>query len=405
MKIAFIVTEFPSLSETFVLNQITGLVDLGHEVAIFAYIRPRDKEVHTDVQTYNLYNRVTYFNMPKNKIMRIMKAFWLFIFNFYKWPVETLKSLNFIRFGKSTWNLTLFYCLMPFLGSSFDIIHCHFGPNGIIGAALKDIGIQGKIVTVFHGRDLSTFIREQGHFTYRNLFKNGDLFLPVSNYWEKKLISLKGNSKNIKVHHMGIDLAKFAFNTRRIFSNETIKILTIGRLVEKKGYKYSIQAIARLCSKYKNIEYIIAGEGPLRAKLEAFAEKLNIQNHIKFLGRLSQTEIIKLYEKVHIFVLASITASDCDQEGIPIVLMEAQAAGLPVVSTHYSGISEVVLNGKSGFLVPEKDQNALSEKLSYLIEHPDEWSDMGKVGRSLIAKYYNIRELNGQLVETFKSIL
>ncbi|GAG59657.1 unnamed protein product, partial [marine sediment metagenome] len=212
------------------------------------------------------------------------------------------------------------------------------------------------------------------------------------------------NKERIILHRMGINLGIFKFSERRIQSNESIKILTVGRLVEKKGHKYAIKAIAKIVKRYKNIEYIIAGDGSLRKELENLVSELEIKNYVEFLGVVEQNEVLKLYRQAHIFVLPSITASNGDQEGIPIVLMEAQATGLPVISTYHSGIPEVIVDGESGFLVPEKDIDALTQKIEYLIEHSEIWPEMGRAGRKFIEERYDINKLNKRLVEIYRAL-
>ena len=405
MKIAFIVNVFPKLSETFILNQITGLLDLGHEVMIFAEYNPNEKKVHPDVEKYQLMDRVLYFDIPQNKIKRVLKASYLIITNFYKNPIKIFKSLTLFRYGKSALSLQGLYFLIPFLDTNFDIIHCHFGPNGIIGASLKEIGVEAKIITTFHGYDMSTFILNNGTGVYNDLFSKGDLFLAISEHWEKKLVELGGDAKKIRVHRMGIDLEKFEFSERKILPGESVKILTVGRLVEKKGHKYAIKALAKLINKHKNVIYKIVGDGYLRGELESLVTELGIEKYVEFLGDVEDEELFRLYHDSHIFVLPSVTARNGGQEGIPVVLMETQAAGLPVISTFHSGIPEVVLDGESGFLVPERDVDALTKKLEYLVVHPEIWPEMGRAGRKCIELRYDVRKLNQQLVKICEVLL
>lgn len=408
MKIAFIVDGFPTLSQTFILNQITGLIDRGHEVDIFAGYNPNEEKVHPAVEKYQLMEHVYYFNMPVNKIKRVLKGVGLLVMNSRKAPARLLRTLNVFKYGKDALSLRLLYAVIPFLGKEqkYDIIHCHFGPSGSLGVLLYEIGaVKGKIITTFHGYDMSSFIVSNGNNVYKKLFFNGDLFLPISDYWKRKLIRLGCNEKKIIVHRMGINLEKFKFSERRKQSGEPIKILTIGRLVEKKGHEYAIQAIAKIIKKYKNIEYIIAGDGPFRSKLEDLISELGIESYIKFLGAVEPNEVLKLYQQAHIFTLPSITARNGDQEGIPVVLMEAQATGLPIISTYHTGIPEVVVDGKSGFLVPERDVDALAERLEYLIEHPEIWPEMGKAGRKFVEEHYDINKLNNRLVEIYQKLL
>ena len=151
MKIALIIDAFPTLSETFILNQITGLIDMGQDVEIYAQFYPNEKKVHSDIEKYHLMDKVHYFDMPHNKIKRVSKAIFLIITNFYKSPLKILKSLNVFIYGKVALSLKLLYLLIPFLDKNFDILYCHFGTNGILGTYLKEMGVDGKLVTTFHG--------------------------------------------------------------------------------------------------------------------------------------------------------------------------------------------------------------------------------------------------------------
>jgi colanic acid/amylovoran biosynthesis glycosyltransferase len=143
MKVALILSYFPTLSETFILNQVTGLLEMGHEVEIFSLQNPDEKKIHPDVEHYRLLQR-THF-MPHNKVKRVLKASYLINGNFYKGPLKILRSLNIFRYGADALSLRLLYPLIPLLEKTFDIIHCHFGPNGIVGEKLKAIGIRESI--------------------------------------------------------------------------------------------------------------------------------------------------------------------------------------------------------------------------------------------------------------------
>ncbi|MGH7799427.1 MAG: glycosyltransferase [Thermodesulfobacteriota bacterium] len=405
MKIAFIVSSFPSLSQTFILNQITGLLDLGHDVEIFAEVNPNEKKVHSDVEEYRLIERTQYV-MPRNRIKRVLKAIYLIITNFHKSPIKILKSLNVTKYGKDALSLKLlYYTLIPFPDKKFDIIHCHFGPNGIIGVYLKEMGVPGKYVTSFHGYDINSYPRIAGENVYSELFSRVSCFTWNSNLTKKQLIELGCDQKKIIILPYGVRIERFRFIERKVRDEEPARILTVGRLVEKKGHEYAIKAIAEVVKRHRNIDYMIAGEGPSRSNLENLVLRLEIKNYVKFLGAVDQEEVLRLYEHSHIFLLSSVTASDGDSEGLPVVLLEAQAVGLPIISTLHSGIPEGVLDGKSGFLVPEKDVDALADKIEYLIEHPELWPDMGRCGRKFVEERYDIQKLNRRLVKIYKALL
>jgi colanic acid/amylovoran biosynthesis glycosyltransferase len=407
MRIAFIVSTFPSLSETFILNQITGLLDMGHQVDIFASTKGNQSKVHEDVYKYNLLSHTRYSGMPRNKLLRVLRALGLFFITGLRHPVRTIISLNLFKYGKNALNLTLFYRTLSFSGKGpYDVVHCHFGPNGNLGAFLWRNGvIKGKLITTFHGHDMSGLLQEKGNHIYNLLFDEGDLFLPISERWKAKLIDLGCDRRKVIVHRMGIDTGRFQFTARHPEDSGRISLLTVARFVEKKGIEYSVRAVARLIGKYPMIEYNIAGDGPLRENMEELVDGLSCTDNINFLGWQQQDEIAELMQNSHLLIAPSVTSQEGDQEGIPVVLMEALARGLPVVSTLHSGIPEIVEDGESGFLVPERDVDALAEKLEYLIEHPEIWPEMGRAGRKFVEENYDIKKLNRRLVGIYEQLL
>lgn len=406
MRIAFILDAFPTLSETFILNQITGLLDLGHEVDVFADFNPNQEKVHPDVKKYDLLPRTYYPQMPANKLWRVVKAIRLLVINLPQNPITILKSLNVLRYGKGALSLGVFYHLLPFLDNSpYDIIHCHLGPSGKIGVFLSELGVKGKVITSFYGYDVSAHVAQIGRAVYDTLFQQGALFIAICDHIKKRLIDLGCDKDRIVKHPLGIDVERFPFREKRRRAGEKIKILTVARLVQKKGLEYSIKAVAKVVKKHPDVEYNIAGDGPLRSHLGSLISELGTKEQVKLLGWQDQDEIRRLYQESHIFVLASVTAKNGDQEGTPTVLMEAQAQGLPIVSTLHAGIPEITLNDKSGFLVPERDVNALVQRLEYLIEHPELWPSMGRAGRKFVEERYDIRRLNRRLVEIYEALV
>lgn len=407
MKIAFIVTQFPSLSQTFILNQITGLMHRGHEVDIYAVQPENTPKMHADVTKYNLLHRTYYFRkLPSGKVERNREFRMLVAKYFYRKPKSLVKAWMLSRRGKSSF-LKLLCMGFPFLDKHpYDIIHCHFGPNGVLGVILKSIGvIEGKIITSFYGYDLSSYLSKYGSDVYSDLFLKGDLFLPLGEIMKNQLIELGCNEQNIVIHRLGINLDKFHFSPREPMRNGKVQLLTISRLVEKKGVQYSIQALERVIKRYHCIEYRIVGDGPLKSSLEGLVKKLRLENYVTFLGWKEQQEIIELLKNTDILIVPSVTGKNGDQEGTPVVIMESFAQGLPVLSTQHSGIPELVQDGVSGFLVPEKDADALAEKLEYFIEHTGTWQKMGRAGREHVEKHYDIDKLNDKLAELYQLLL
>lgn len=408
MRIAFLVTHFPALSETFILNQITGLVDRGHEVDIYAKVPRNEPKLHSDVEKYNLL-KCTYYEprIPRNLILRLLHNLWLVFSSYSKDPACTLRSLNVFKYGKQAWSLRLLFLVIPFLGKQpYDIVHCHFGPNGLKALPLIELGVlKGKLITSFYGYDVTMYPLQNPQDIYRQLFEKGSLYTGITAFLIDKVRALGCPKDKLVKLPIGVDLSKYMFQERTLESNEPIKIITVARLVEKKGIEYSIKALAKVVERYPNLEYQIVGDGYLRESLEVLIKELNLLGKVKLLGWMTQEEVRQLYSNAHIFILSSVTASDGDQEGQGLVLQEAQAMGLPVLSTLHNGIPDGVLNGESGFLVPERDVDALAEKLVYLIEHPEICPEMGRTGRAHVEAHYDVNKLNDQLVKIYQHLM
>jgi colanic acid/amylovoran biosynthesis glycosyltransferase len=169
-------------------------------------------------------------------------------------------------------------------------------------------------------------------------------------------------------------------------------------LVEKKGYQFSIGAVAQLIKDGFNIHYTIAGGGPLLNDLEKMVHDFGIENHVTFSGEVTQEDVVQLYNRSHLFVLSSVTAKSGDKEGQALVNQEAQACGLPVVSTLHNGIPDGVLDGQSGLLVPEKDVTALTEAVKKLLGSPSLWPEMGRKGRQFVENKYDTNMITSQLI-------
>jgi len=403
MRIALVTTVFPSLSQTFVLNQITGLLDLGHDVHIFALKAQNDK-LHPDVLKYHLLKRTTYLeNYPLHKAKRVSEALRWIAQNIRYYPQAIANGLNPLRSGKSAFNLTRLFHTIRFLEKGpYDIVHCHFGGMGRLISQIISHIPHKLFITSFHGYDVTRGSQiKKGINTH--LIKKGDVFLSHSDVMDKRLISLGFPRERIIRHRVGIEPGQFAFTERIHGNGRPIQLLTIARLVEKKGVEYGLRAVAKLMQNgHIRVRYRIAGDGPLREELETLSGTLGIAQYVEFLGWRDQSEMKKLFQTSDIFMLPSVTASDGDQEGTPVSLMEAQAMGLPVLSTVHSGIPEIVRHGKSGYLVAERDVGALEERLKHLITYPNEWPYLGKEGRRIIEGHHDVGKLNRWLSEIYQ---
>ena len=411
MKIAIIISEFPSLNETFILDHITGLIDRGHQVQIYATAPQHLPKIHEDVKTYNLLTRTVYrdsskFTMPRNKMLRVLKANALLAEGLLKNQRATLNSLNVFRLGKDAACLSALYRVAPFLNaSSYDIIHCHFPENGQLAVFLRDIGaIKGKIVTSFHGYKRQYVTHPRRSRAFHKLFEKGDLFLACSKHMKQWFDESGWGGGKIIVHRYGVHVDRFLPSKAPAHSHNRVRLLSVGRLVEKKGFAYAVRGVAKVLKRFPTIQYDIAGDGPERSHLERLIMDLGAQSNIRLLGWQERTEVLRLFRQSNIFLAPSVTSQDGDQEGIPLVLHEAMALRLPVISTRHTGIPELIRDGESGFLVAERDVDGIADRLTYLMTHPETWLEMGQRGRKHIEEFSNLDKQNDRLIEIYRSL-
>lgn len=413
MKIAFLVWQFPVLSEPFILNQITGLIDRAHQVNIYACAVDQDKpasttKIHPAVTKYNLLEHTYYApKRPKNNLLRWLKGLALLFSNFPKNPSLCWQLFKLSFLSKQESSLKLLYRSIPFLNQGeYDIIHCQFGTLGMVGLSLRNAGIiKGKLITTFRGIDISSYVAEKGNRAYEPLFQAGNFFLANCEFFRQRAISIGCPETKIVVHGSGIDCKGFSWQSRHFPTDGKINIVTTGRLVEKKGIKYCIEAIAKLAETYPYLEYNIIGDGELKSEIQEQIQKLKVSHIVKLLGWKNQQEIIAILDKAHIFIATSITAADGNQDAPVNTLKEAMAMGLPVISTFHGGIPELVEDDISGFLVPEKNSEAIAAKINYLIQHPQSWEKVGKAARKQVEEKYDMEKLNDELVHIYQSLL
>lgn len=266
------------------------------------------------------------------------------------------------------------------------LLHAQFGVEGLCGLRLKRrTGL--PLLTSFHGYDAYRLPRRRLGI-YRELFAEGDLFLACSQSMRKQLLKLGCPDEKIRVLPLGVDTSTITFRERQSPGDGPVHILLVGRLVEKKGIPYALQAFAAVRRYHRNATLTIIGDGPERPTIEALLRKLNLTD-VRLLGAQSNEVVLREMQRAHLYLQPSVTALDGDAECTPVTLMEAQASGLPVVATWHAGISELVVDGKSGFLVSERNPHALAERLRYLIEHPGLWGPLGRAGRAVVEERFS----------------
>jgi colanic acid/amylovoran biosynthesis glycosyltransferase len=287
------------------------------------------------------------------------------------------------------------------------LIHAHFGPQGFFALKLRG-AYKIPVITNFYGFDVSELIRQpQWVENYKTLFREGDLFLVEGLFMKAALAQLGCPEKNIAIQRIAIPLDKIAYVARRpkAQGEKTVLIFT-GRFVEKKGVLYALEAVRILKDRYTNFELRIIGDGPLKLEIEKFINDHALQDYVKLLGFLNYDEYLEEARRADIFVQPSVTAENGDSEGgAPTVILEAQAAGMPVIATNHADIPNIVVPGQSALLSGERDVQGLAQNIAHLLDHPQEWESMGKKGRAFVEKFHDIKNETNELEEKYFSLL
>ncbi|MDD5259271.1 MAG: glycosyltransferase [bacterium] len=277
------------------------------------------------------------------------------------------------------------------------LIHAHFGPQGYF--ALKLRGKTGiPIITNFYGYDISELARQPEWVEkYKQLFDAGDLFLVEGEFMRSKLVELGCPENKAKIQRIAIPLDKITYIPRKPKNKgEKVVFIFAGRFVEKKGLIYALQAVNKVREAHNNFEFRIIGDGPLRPQIEEYIKANKLEGYVTLLGFRNYPEYIREMKQADIFVHPSVTAENGDSEGgAPTSILEAQAGGMPVISTEHADIPNIVVPGKSALLSKEKDIYALAKNMIYMLENQKLWEQMGRIGREFVEKYHNIKiEIN-----------
>ncbi|WP_199611271.1 glycosyltransferase [Flocculibacter collagenilyticus] len=409
MKIAIFVEQFPALSQTFVLKQVTSLIDLGFDVSILSIHCPKKMDImHKNFVDYGLQGKTQYltpsYSSTIQKFLQRLRCLFEGGASFKTLPT-VLRALNLKRFNHHARSgLLLSIAANEKNYKQYDVVICHFGTTGVIANKLKQLGvINGKIVTIFHGFELSMHnVLKKNDSDYKNLFSQTDLMLPVSDKWKEKLISLGCPPDKIQVNRVGIDLKEFAYQHPR-HTTSALKIFTVARFTEKKGLDIALRALAIVKQKV-NFEYILAGSGELEATLKQLVKDLGLCKHVSFIGAISQEEVVKYISSSDIFLQPSITASNGDMEGVPVALMEAMALGTPVISTFHSGIPELISNNLHGLLAPERNVDVLAQCLITLMEEDKLREKLAKNARIQVENIADLKNNNRKLISILRKL-
>ena len=283
------------------------------------------------------------------------------------------------------------------------LVHAHFGHFGLdVLPAARALGL--PLLVTFHGFDASMLLRDKRYTRQlRDLFGYAHA-VTVSRNMAERLAAHGLREERYTVHYIGVPVEEFGFVERspvaeKIARGEALTFLQISNFVEKKGHRFTVEAFSRYLRERPRDRLVLAGDGPLRARIEGLCASNGIAGQVAFPGRVVKRQVSELMQAADVFVHHSVTGSDGDMEGIPTVVMEAMSTGLPVASTKHSGIPELIDHGFDGFLVGERDVDGYVETLMGLSAADPA---MGKRARKKIEEKFNITVQNAELKRIYR---
>jgi colanic acid/amylovoran biosynthesis glycosyltransferase len=404
MLIVYILDGFPSDSEYFILNEISELIGKGLDIRIVAIRKGRGWQSAAARYTGNavLYDRHFFspvkliahlyllFSAPGKylEVISDVAAQWRFS------PVSLAKGLTRFSIGV--------YFLFLLRKIPVDHLHAHFSsvPADI---AMIMSGLSGKGFSCSaHARDIYTADQ-------KSLIRKIDraqffITCTASNKRFLERLSCGTSRKVFHVYH-GIDLASWPAKSPNRPGGEPsgVRLLTVSRLVAKKGIIYLLEAVKMLRDLGIGVNCVIIGDGPLHQLFERYRDVNGLHANIHLHGALPQSEVKSFYRSADIFVLPSVIAADGDRDGLPNVLMEALAVGIPVVTTSISAIPELVIHGLTGMLVPDRSPDGIRDAILRLLQDKELYERISRNGRRKVEEEFNIQASTDQLVEIFTS--
>ena len=388
-KIAYLVSRFPKISETFILNEILELKRMGVAVQVFSLLLQNEPVRHKEAEA--LVRRTHYGKMN----MRILldQIYWLrsspakYFRAWYRALSGNKGSLNFLSRAVAVVPIAASFARkMQELNVAH--VHAHWATHPALAAYVVKLltGIPYSITTHAHDIQVERTMLEEK-------VREASFIVTISEYNRRLLKQILGDSlaRKISVIHCGVDPAEWLPPARKLSTN-IFNILCIGSLEERKGHRYLLEALSGLKKKGVEFECVFAGDGEERGRLEAQRRKLGLTSELKFAGWQPRDRVRALLAMADVMVLPSTISASGKTEGIPVALMDAMAMEVPVISTQVSGIPELIIQEQTGILVPDRSSSALTRALLRIYRDPEFARILGKNGRAKVVKDFNLHE-------------
>jgi glycosyltransferase involved in cell wall biosynthesis len=396
-RVGYVMSHYPAISHAFVLREIEHVRAAGIDVATVSIRRTPAAELLADADRRAA---ATTFNVLPTSAGALLSAH---VEALARSPRRYLSALALaLRTGapgarERLWHLFYFAEAMLALRHCrrhrITHLHAQFADSASDVAMLvthyrRGDAVDGRPCTwslAVHGS--AEFYEVERHALAAKL-AHAAFAVAISDFGRSQLMRLTADERwpHIHVVRCGVDLERFVAPAERSGSSQQAEILFVGRLLHGKGLPLLFEAIARLRRRGLDVRVTIAGDGPARDECATAARRVGLDAAVRFLGAVGQDEIRELYERADVFCLPSLA------EGIPVVVMEAMALELPVVTTRIMGIPELVEDGEEGLLVPPGRADPLAEALERLVRSPAERRRLGAAARRKIESDYSVAD-------------
>lgn len=392
MRVVYFVSLFPCWSETFIVREILALMRRGVEVRIVSLKPPSETLVQSDAKA--LLDRVIYPVPTGLNAWRVLKACLLHPMRELGSLIELVRHLG-ARPESLAKSLIVWWRTLGMLDEVRAFapkhLHAHWATYPSTSAMWMSQRLGLPFSFTSHAHDI--FLEDQliGPKLARARFG-----VTISDFNRRFLARERGHQAalQMKIVHCGVSPQSFAFQPE---GREPRLIMAVGRLDEIKGFIYLVEACGLLRQRGVDFRCEVIGEGPLRGQLEAAIERLGLRDQVVLLGARQQEEVRTLLYRACAFVLPSVVTPTGDRDGIPVALMEAMSAGLPVVSTQVSGIPELVIDGDTGLTAPERDAATLALRIEQLLADPALRQRLAQRARALVEAQFDIDIEAGKL--------
>lgn len=408
-KITYILLHFPYLTETFVAEEMYAIQEKGVNVQIVSLLQPGSGPIQS--VSHSLLPNCWYapglasLQLWRSQVVVFMRSPILYLKLLWTLLSQPYPHEALFLFAKRVLIFTKAVSTSEYLrDQEIDLLHTHFAwlPGAATWIVARLLGIPFTVTA--HAYDI--YAKSE---LLKLVVAEADHVFTISEY-NRRVIDEKCNCPqgHVSVLRCGIDYDKVTGAWKKAdpsAGDSRVRVMSVGSLNEKKGHEYLIEACALLAERNVSVSCSIFGGGERKGELQDKIDGLGVGEFVRLLGPTPQEEIMVAFAEHDIFALAAVIAKNGDRDGIPVVLMEAGAYGLPLVSTVVSGIPELVQHGRTGLVVPERDAHALADALQQLALDPALRRRLGVTASKTVRDSYNIERNAEQFIDSLDLVL